>query len=321
MISAFDSVATLLEGAGRDRFVDQMRTFVDLYTADRHFDGKELLEEVLGTLTDDAAAALRSHELVSTCFTKAREAKELVDDVLDHSTWKATSVDKNGHGTYYRQETGVSSHSFKVVGIVDACLLHMASVLMEFDLYTEWFPFCIEASPQGNLSRFHRAGKFAIWMMTPISNREVFLIGYAVDDLTKNKRVVINSRSVRDDEQLPDALTRPGISKGSVRADLLKGGFVIDALSPTTCLVSFIMNVDPKIAHVPVAVLNWVSKKIIWVLLHQMGKAARGSTSKKSKYSERRVISADVYSYFEKRAMEIFTLHFPTEKMPELEYA
>jgi hypothetical protein len=320
-MTSFDEIVTLVDESLRGQFQQRIAAFMELYTADRHFDGQELVEQLCVEIGEAAATALRSNELVKTSLHKAREAKLLADDVLDHSTWTPTSVDKNGHGTYYRQEEGKTSHSFKVVGLVDACFLHMASVLLEFDLYTEWFPFCIEATPQGVISRFHRAGKFAIWMMTPIANREVFLVGYAVDDLTKNKRVVINSRSVRDDETLPDCVIRPNVTKGSVRADMSMGGFVIDVLTPTTCLVSFIMNVDPKIAHVPVMILNWISKKIIWVLLHQMGKAARDSTKPKSKYLERRKMSPEVYEYFEKRAMELFRLHWPNETMPVLEYA
>ena len=171
---------------------------------------------------------------------------------------------------------------------------------------------------QGEVTRFHKSSRFAIQMMWPMSNREVFLVGYGVDDLQKRKRIIIWSKSVADDETLPPQIERPPVKKGNTRISVDFGGFVIDALTPTTCRVSFIMNVDPQIPAVPTALVNWVSRKMIWVLLWQMGNAAKEASKGKGKYAERRTSRPDIYLHFRERAKTVFNLHFPGMEHPEI---
>lgn len=251
---------------------------------------------------------------------KVKECKFLVDDIDDRTSWKPTTkIDENGYGTYYRAEPGKSAHSFKVIGEVQESVLHVVSVIMELDLYTEWFPFCCEAVMQGEITKFHKSSKFVVKMPWPMSDREVFLIGYGVDDLQHRKRVIITSRSVSETEDIPPTITRPTVGKGRTRIAVEVGGFLIEALSPTSCRVSFIMNVDPLIPHVPLSLVNWVSGKMIWVLLYQMDKAAKRAGTPGSKYTERRKKRPDIYVHLQNRAVEVYAHHFPGEDVPSLD--
>jgi hypothetical protein len=146
----------------------------------------------------------------------------------------------------------------------------------------------------------------------PVSNREAFITGYAIDDLTVNKRVVIVAKSVQESDVLPAAVRRPPVTRGNVRADLKVGGFLIQLIGETKCKVSFIMNVDPHLHYVPPSLINFVSGRLMWVLLRQMASAAKKSQDPKSKYRERMNGSAkEIYEYFFSRHREVMKLHFP----------
>ena len=257
------------------------------------------------------------HESVEygTSLTKKMAGKKFLHDVKTLGLWTPVNVDKaTGHGTYCRDEPNSASMSFLVVGFVDVPMVNMASVIMELDMYKEWFPLCVESEDLGIVSRFHRSSKFAIMLPFPVSNREVFITGYAIDDLTKHKRVIVMAKSVQDGDVIPDIVRRPPVTKGNVRADLKVGGFLIELVSETKCEVSFIMNVDPHLMHVPSAVTNFVSGRLMWVLLRQMAVAAKGSLKPTSKYAERRKTYKEIYDYFEQRAEEVLDLHFRSNR-------
>lgn len=255
-------------------------------------------------------ALLRSKEY-HTATLKCKECNIFLQDIKhDTTVWSPISVDKKGYGTYSRDQPGCVTQSIKVMGEVDVPMIHMAGVVMELDLYTEWFPFCIEAKDQGIVSRFHRTSKFAITIPWPVANREVFIVGYAIDDMTRNKRVIIYARSVKDGEQMPPMVRIPGVTKGNVRADLNIGGFLIELLTPERCLVSFILNINPNLSAIPPGLMNFVSGRLMWVLLHEMQKAAVRSRKPDGAYAERRKQHKQIYAYFEARAQEIIKLHF-----------
>lgn len=255
------------------------------------------------------AEFLKASRMSREGMTKAAESRATLDDVNDNSTWSKVRVDSKGHGTYYRGEPGGGSHSFKVVGVVKAGMVALTSVLMELDMYNEWFPFCNHAEELGSVSRFHKLSRFAIKVPWPLADREVAIGGYGADFLESNI-IVIRAVSLSETEPMPNGAPAPSILKNNVRADLKVGGFVLEAISKSETKLSFIMNVDPKIPNIPIAVLNWVSGKMIWVLLYSISKAAGRAVDPNSKYAARRKVRPDVYEYFEKRAAEALA-HLP----------
>lgn len=316
----------------------QLRT---LYEMDRHFELSDLFDSIveqchlaLDQLSREPPSALRasdeaspevvvnfipsdlgirlvleqlkSSEMYLDSKEKTSSGRSLLSDVENHSTWTATSsVNASGHGTYYRAEQGVNSHSFKVVGVVDQGMNTMASVLIELDMYKEWFPFCNLSEEAGSPHRFHKYGRFAIHLPWPMANREVFLSGYGIDHLLENK-VIICATSVDEREKLPSCVTYMPPKKGNVVALLRRGGFVLEAISQWQTKVSFVMNVDPQLKSIPMPLINWVSGKMIWVLLHQMEKAAREGNKKDSKYAIRRRTRPELYGYLAQRALNVF---------------
>lgn len=260
---------------------------------------------------------------------KAEECMKLVDDAsLDNHTWHKVSVDKHtGHGTYYRVEPGCDSYSFRVVGNVKQGIIPILSVLVELDMYKEWFPMCYHSEPLGSLSRFHRFSRFSVRLPWPVANREVACTGYGIDDL-ESMRVVISAQSLKDNDTVGGDKPVPDVLEGCVRADLKYGGFVLDLVEENLTRVTFMMNVDPKL-YLPNWLINWVCGKMFWVLLYQIQKVAESCCDPKSPYVERRKLQPEVYDYFDKRIKTIShllkantpTSEKPADKAPEEEPA
>jgi hypothetical protein len=213
-------------------------------------------------------------------------ANKLLADVdLNEPSWSAMSVDKKTMtGTWYRTEEGVDTHSFRVIGIVkDVPFIDLVAVLLELDLFKEWFPMCCDSQDLGGVAMLERCATFTIGLPFPMANREVAVHGYGIEDL-ENKRAFIQATSMHGSV---GPIPYPEPKKGIVRMEIIRGGWIFEALSPNTVKVSFIMNVDPKM-KVPTSVLNFVAGRTMWVLAHQLEKAAKKAGKPTGVYAERR---------------------------------
>jgi len=257
----------------------------------------DVLMTVMGVrMARDFLIATRGFQI---CRSKCADSRAIMAEAdMGNSSWKPVSVDKKtGYGTYYRGEPGMSTHSFKVVGVVNAEVVALACVLLELDLYKEWFPFCYFSTVVREESRFHKSSRFAIRLPWPLANREVAITGFGHDDLDDG-RVIVKACT---DPALGEAASR----KGNVMAELKLGGFYIEPVAKRDTRITFFMNIDPHIPHLPTAVLNWTSGNLMWVMLHELRKAAVKAMDPKSIYAQRRAERPDVYEYFTERAAEV----------------
>ena len=238
---------------------------------------------------------------------KASDATRLARCCEEDDGWNPTNVDKSGNGTFYRQEPGLATHSFKVRGVVKEPMLALACVLLELDLYTEWYPMANMSEELTSSMSFHKQSRFAVTVPWPIANREVCLDGYGVD-LIDERRVIVVAKGLEDGQVLDDGRPVPEVKKGNVRCGMEQSGFVLEALSPTETRVTFMMNVDPRIPNVPMWLINLVSRQMMGMLLKEMAKAAKKGQEPTSKYAQRRNDPSrkEVYQYLEKRAKEMF---------------
>jgi hypothetical protein len=247
------------------------------------------------------AEFIKQTPLYLTATEKSLAGKKLQSICETVDGWNPVSVDKQtGYGTYYRPEPGCAFHSFLVKGVVKAPLIALASVLLELDMYKEWYPMANLSEEIMSVGTFHKQSKFAVTIPGPIiANREVCLDGYGIDDLV-NRKVVIVARGLEEDECLADGRPVPKVQKGNVRCGMQCCGFIVEGISPDTTKVTFMMNIDPRIPNIPRWLINWTSGKMMSVLLSQMSKAAEKSLDPKSKYAIRRQERKEVYDYMQK---------------------
>jgi len=146
----------------------------------------------------------------------------------------------------------------------------------EIDLYPTWIPIVTRAYNLTQVSRFRkfvyvRADKVPF----PFESRDVCIFGYGVDSLDEDTITII----ARDCEQQHDhnhVLESPGCT----RIDLTMGGALLKPLSPTETFVTIVANVDPKVAIIPYALLNWGTKTLVhyvFLALRDLTKNLEGS--------------------------------------------
>mgnify|MGYP001024581816 CR=1 FL=1 len=78
----------------------------------------------------------------------------------------------------------------------------------------------------------------------------------------------------------------PPEQSSPVRADFVMGGYMLELLGPTTTRVSFFCNVDPKISVVPTSLMNFMTSKLIHVVIGKMEQAAKDTRKPNSKWQE-----------------------------------
>lgn len=241
-----------------------------------------------------AADFVRTSPAFRTATRRSSEAREvLAEATLENRSWKPHSVDDAGNGTYYRGEAAMSSHSFKVVGTVEADLVALACVLLELDLYKEWFPFCYASELLADEGRFSKSSMFAIRVPWPLSNREVCISGFGLDDL-EHSQIVVKAAGIE----------WPVVTRGAVRADIHLCGFHVQALGRTSSRITYFVNIDPHVPHLPPFILNWINGQLMREMLRQLSKAAKGAACSSSAYYKRREARPDVYRYLRERADE-----------------
>ena len=231
-------------------------------------------------------------------FKKAQLGDSLLNEARsDNDTWKNVSKEKNGDGVWYREEKDTGIHSFKIVGTLEKTpMLDLACLLLELDLFKEWFPMCFRSKQTGAISRYERCATFEVTCPWPMSNREAVLWGFAIDDLEATRRCLIVAK---DHSEKVGHVEVPETPKGVVRLGVNQCGYILEAVNPTTTRVIFIGNIDPKM-NLPEWLLNWATQKFCGVLMWQMHRGAKAAKNDpKSPYAERK--KHEIYDEFKKR--------------------
>jgi len=252
-----------------------------------------------------AIAFLQNSGVAKETRHKTEESRKLKADLdLADKSWQPVRVDgATGFGTYYRSEPGINTHSFRVIGSLKGVdFLAVIGVILELDLFKEWFPLCSDSVDLGGLAFLERCARVTVGLPWPLAKREVMIHGYGVDDLLENKCAYIIARSMHE---AVGHIACPDPDKNIVRMEMHRAGYYLAPVGPDEVSVSFIVNVDPKVA-VPMRVLNFIASKSMWVLTWQMERAVKRAMMPESHYAERRDRSKkEIYDVFRLRLKEL----------------
>lgn len=337
--AVYETLLSHLPPTLREQVEPRMTTACDLFIGERHYEVLQTLDDVrvmceraaatpesdggvsvtvptpepLPTMSGAKPSAtymsvelfrnflLASH-MYTTATRRAADCNELLRDMEDRSGWREVRVDEKGCGTFYRLDKPSGHHYFKVVSDTPVNPIYLCGTIMELDLYTEWFPMCVHAQSQGDVSRFHKSSHFVIGAPWPFDNRDAFIEGYGIDDLEQNNRLIVVAHSLYEDAgPLPRGIRPPQKMPNTVRCDVFYGGFLIQMVSSTVTRLSFIMSIDPKVPNLPQSALNWVSGKILWQMVVEIQKASARGMDPRSKYWSRRREHTDVYELLRTR--------------------
>ncbi|CAD2218295.1 hypothetical protein AGDE_13341 [Angomonas deanei] len=246
-----------------------------------------------------------------TSLEKVNAAEKLAMAVNSNKDWSVVKDAGAGSGTFYYYDEKKDLHYFKVITTVNVCALYLCGIVLELDLYKEWFPFCLLSQPQGDISRFHKSSFFVVKAPWPLSNREIFVCGYGVDDLERNGRIFAVANSIEESNLPPNVRPPPPNKEDNIRCNILYGGFLFEIVAPQRTKVSFIMSIDPKIPNIPQKALNWVSGKVVWQMQKEIEAAAIKSMEKNSKYYQRRRERKEEYELLRCRYNEYLERMYP----------
>ncbi|CDF40859.1 unnamed protein product [Chondrus crispus] len=279
-----------------------------LYNDSKLFSASRILSSLEGELEANDAkcttAELKALEaaLATPFFARLRreceEAQQLRILLEDRQGW---TLSYNGSETrvWYRREPGMQSHSILTEGIIRAPLLNVAALMYEADLYERLFWYVISAVqlPLPEPGRLKRAAHITAYAPWPLFNRDIALNAYAIDGLDEEEPCfMVVSRSLQEH----DGVVEPESESRVVRVHMHNSGFELLPVSPGVVTARFLYNIDPHLAFLPTALINWAARTLCRWSLRTLESRAR-DLSKMPKEYEERLATAEVYDYLGKR--------------------
>lgn len=139
----------------------------------------------------------------------------------------------------------------------------------------------------------------AMYAPWPLYKRDVAVYAYAVDALDEEDggSVIVVSRSLTDADGIEGV---PEPAYRTVRVDMHHSGFELVPVEPGVVKAKFLYNVDPKLAFVPMAFINWVARTLCRWSLRTLESRAR-DLSKMPKEYEERLASSPFYEHIRSR--------------------
>jgi hypothetical protein len=184
----------------------------------------------------------------------------------------------------YRPEPDRVSHTMRAEGLIRAPLKNVAALLNEPDLFSSLFWFISDAEHHGMTGRFRSAARLQMYAPPPLSDRDVNVFGYAVDALDNDGCVLVVSRDLREGDGYPEAMAEDEkravasaslVRRSVVRASVHYSMVEMQPLSPHVTKIKLIANSDPKLAYVPIFLVNWSSRVMMRFALRVIESKAR----------------------------------------------
>lgn len=241
---------------------------------------------------DQAVDLLRENKPELDLLKKRAPLLIKARDNMDESEGWTLAQTLFGVTTYYRREED-NSLSVKLEGELKGIpLFEQIAVLREIDLYAHWAPFCSSSQMLGHLGKLDSVG----WMMIGLPNfgiardscfravgcdcvaedGSVIMIGRGVEDNVSGAPVDETSKFLSHDPilknlDIPPIPTRMGSGRLTMKMFEAK----IKVLGPDHCHTYILANVDPNLAFVPQALIEFVTKKMCGFLLNKLQTAAK----------------------------------------------
>mmetsp|Transcript_23746 Transcript_23746/g.33209 ORF Transcript_23746/g.33209 Transcript_23746/m.33209 type:complete len:367 (-) Transcript_23746:136-1236(-) len=226
----------------------------------------------------------------------AKTARAFLNQIESDEGWKISHRGKK-IVSYWKEEKGTDTYSFKVKGMVNHPTLNIIPLLLETDLYHRWFPMMTQSEEMHSPSRFHKIVKSTLKMPYPLHARECIIDGHGWDVMEYN-RIVVSSKSI---SSFPGVRVEP-CPKDRVRVDIKLGGFELIPVGDGRTFVTIMFNLNPKVPYLPSRVMNFFLEHVVGQIHSGMEKHSR--MEKGSPYLVRKAEKVDLYRYIETRYEE-----------------
>ncbi|KAI0566495.1 START-like protein [Gracilaria domingensis] len=217
---------------------------------------QQLLEEIQNTLSNPPYVRIASE---CSQLETLREGLS-----TEHRDGWTISYDGAQTKVWYRNEANTSSHSILIEGEIHAPLLNVAALIYEADLYERlfWYVTSAKRLEIENPTPLRRAAYITVFAPWPLYTRDVAVYAFAVDALDEDDCVIVLTKSIDDSHPVKEKVPAAGTLSRTVRADIHTSGFVLFPQSPGVTKARFLYNVNPHLAFVPMALVNWGARTI-----------------------------------------------------------
>lgn len=253
--------------------LQQLKTF---YRAKKLFQASRVLSSLnsdIDELKTSSSTSLKqtAHDLETKLSTPpflkiqslCAQVAEVQDGFADSGDW---TVSYNGEVTkvWYRKHPRTGAHSILIEGEIRAPFLHVAALMYESDLYDRlfWYVTSAKMLKLKDESPWHRAAHIEIFAPWPLNKRDIAVYAFAVDGLDEDDCVMVVTNSINDLHPVAEKVPSSSESSRNIRVDLQTSGFVLLPETPGVTKAKFLYNIDPQLAFVPMALVNWIARMI-----------------------------------------------------------
>ena len=263
-----------------------------------------------------------------TFIHKGEQLEQIHTDLLapveEGWTKQGESHGKRDFITYYKIEDGRKLYC-RIESVIEASLyVPLLSVLNETDLYETWFPkwsfpFKVGINRSKMLKqagRIEQVVQLTVDLPFPLSKRECIFHGFAEDGTADSQTASVKLLTVDESFDGGNVVPPPekGITRIEIESDFLfracpedhevlkksKGKYPDDEKK---ILATFVIYVDPKIAFIPHAFMNFCTRTVIgtvWKMLLSIASQVREGT--RVAHAERIKEKSSLYEWLKERA-------------------
>eukprot|EP00466_Bigelowiella_natans_P016311 jgi/Bigna1/82997/fgenesh1_pg.100_\ len=229
-----------------------------------------------GTVTDGISNSDRNHnerkeghaKLPSD--TEKGESKEEEPTMLQPDTDEIKGLEK----AFILYKISKIDQAFKVVGIIEAPLQHLLSLIIEADLIPTFINFITIIVDQLKVkSPYHQILYSRVPLPWPLDDRDVIINAQGFDLLDEFGEIVISATSVKE---FPDTKI-PEVPPKCTRLEIHLAGARIKPITMNKIELTAVANVDFK-SFLPSSVINWLAKTLAYYFFLQFRAKAASSS-------------------------------------------
>ena len=261
-----------------DSFTSKIEKIKKSYFEERIFESYELLIKFQKEYEDKINQSSSQSEI--NAFTKwknseiysdiindykvSKESLESFDTFTIDNTW-TKSRDINNKRIYYKTEEGKTTITVTAEALIPARMFNVLALIIENELYPLWVPRINRCTTLHSFGRFKRTIYARIAVQFPFKDREAYCYGFGT--LIPNRKAILVC--LWDVDRFGSKLNEKDIIRDSkcVRMNIIKGSFLFEYIDENHCIFRALFNVDPHMFLIPQWLINFATKKVIYMFL------------------------------------------------------
>eukprot|EP01004_Peranema_trichophorum_P005332 NODE_4195_length_1209_cov_42.752302_g3697_i0.p1 GENE.NODE_4195_length_1209_cov_42.752302_g3697_i0~~NODE_4195_length_1209_cov_42.752302_g3697_i0.p1 ORF type:complete len:342 (+),score=57.19 NODE_4195_length_1209_cov_42.752302_g3697_i0:53-1078(+) len=313
----------------------------NLYENDKVMRAASIIKNLLDQLSKpdaDPSLAKFHKDLIENPITKrilkqSKDVENIRNQLKNDDGWTVQHELFGVRTLFRRDPANEPYHLIRVEGWVEAPLLHILALLCEIDLWPSWFTMSswVVALRKAHIISQPRPTNLLCYLAAsmpwPIAGRDICLEVQAVDCMDPEeeyaRQIVVLIESVTS---FPGAQVPPE-DKTYVRTWMKSSGIILTPALPNEnesgatsqrTHVQLVYCADPKMAYMPVWLMNMFMRNMVFVFLPAMRHKAK-QVSRSEEYKKRIEGNPELYGFIKRRMQECLQHELNVEASTEPE--